>query len=58
VHGPPLAGEQRRSVVDPRKIERVMGWRAQTSLEAGLNATVLYFREAPAARAAVPAQPA
>jgi UDP-glucose 4-epimerase len=58
VHGPSLAGEQRRSVVDPRKIEKVMGWRAQTSLEAGLNATVLYFREAPAARAAVPAQPA
>jgi UDP-glucose 4-epimerase len=58
VHGPPLAGEQQRSVVDPRKIEKVMGWRAQTSLEAGLSATVQYFRAAPAARAAVPAQPA
>jgi UDP-glucose 4-epimerase len=57
-HGPPLAGEQRRSVIDPRKIEKVMGWRAQTSLEAGLRATVQYFREAPAARAAVPARPA
>jgi len=57
-HGPLLVGEQRRSVIDPRKIEKVMGWRAQTSLEAGLSATVQYFREAPAARAAVPAQPA
>jgi len=57
-HGPPLAGEQRRSVIDPRKIERVMGWHPQTSLEAGLSATVQYFREAPAARAAVPARPA
>jgi UDP-glucose 4-epimerase len=57
-HGPPLAGEQRRSVINPRKIEMVMGWQARTSLEAGLSATVQYFREAPAARAAVPAPPA
>ena len=57
-HGPPLAGEQRRSVVDPRKIEKLLGWHPQTSLEAGLSATVQYFREAPASRPAVPAQPA
>jgi len=57
-HGPPLPGEQRRSVIDPRKIEKVMGWHPQTSLEAGLSATVQYFRAAPAARAAVPARPA
>jgi UDP-glucose 4-epimerase len=57
-HGPSLPGEQRRSVIDPRKIEKVMGWKPRTSLEAGLSATVQYFRGAPAAPAAVPARPA
>jgi UDP-glucose 4-epimerase len=56
-HGPPLAGEQRRSVVDNRKIEKVLGWKPKTSLEAGLEATVRYFREARQA-GAVPARPA
>jgi UDP-glucose 4-epimerase len=58
VHGPPMPGEQRRSVIDARKIEKVMGWRPQTSLEAGLDATVRYFRGALPARAAAPAPPA
>jgi UDP-glucose 4-epimerase len=57
-HAPSLPGEQRRSVVDPRKIEKVMGWKPRTSLEAGLSATVQYFRGAPAAPAAVPGRPA
>jgi UDP-glucose 4-epimerase len=57
VHGPPMAGEQRRSVVDARKIQKVMGWRPQTSLEAGLDATVRYFRQASPAPAAAPAPP-
>jgi UDP-glucose 4-epimerase len=58
VHGPALPGEQRRSVVDARKIQKVMGWRPQTSLEAGLDATVRYFRQASTAPAAAPAPPA
>jgi UDP-glucose 4-epimerase len=58
VHGPAMPGEQRRSVVDTRKIQKVMGWRPQTSLEAGLDATVRYFREASMAPAAAPAPPA
>ena len=58
VHGPAMPGEQRRSVVDPRKIEKVMGWRPQTSLEAGLDATVRYFRQASTVPAATPAPPA
>ena len=58
VHGPALPGEQRRSVVDTRKIQKVMGWRPQTSLEAGLDATVRYFRQASTAPAAAPAPPA
>ncbi|MEA2633572.1 MAG: UDP-glucose 4-epimerase [Chloroflexota bacterium] len=57
VHGPALPGEQRRSVVDARKIQKVMGWRPQTSLEAGLDATVRYFRQASTAPAAAPAPP-
>jgi UDP-glucose 4-epimerase len=57
-HGPPLSGEQRRSVVDTRKIEKVLGWKATTSLESGLDATVRYFREAPRAAVAAPARPA
>jgi UDP-glucose 4-epimerase len=58
VHGPPMPGEQRRSVIDARKIDKVMGWRPETSLEAGLDATVRYFRAALPARAAAPAPPA
>jgi UDP-glucose 4-epimerase len=57
-HGPQLPGEQRRSVVDPGKIARVMGWRPQTPLETGLRATVQDFREREAARAPLPARPA
>ena len=57
-HGPPLPGEQRRSVVDARKIEKALGWKPKTSLQAGLDATVRYFREARPAPAAVPARPA
>jgi len=56
-HGPPLPGEQRRSVLDARKIEKVLGWKPRTSLEAGLEATVRYFREA-RPTVAVPARPA
>ena len=56
-HGPPLAGEQRRSVVDARKIEKVLGWKPKTSLEAGLDATVRYFRGA-RPEEAIPARPA
>jgi UDP-glucose 4-epimerase len=57
-HGPSLPGEQRRSVVDTRKIEKALGWKARTSLQAGLDATVRYFREARSAPAAAPARPA
>ncbi len=56
-HGPPLPGEQRRSVVDARKIEKVLGWRPKMSVEAGLDATIRYFREGRLA-GEVPARPA
>jgi UDP-glucose 4-epimerase len=57
-HGPPMPGEQRRSVVDARKIEKALGWKPKTSLPAGLDATVQYFREAHPAGAAARARPA
>jgi len=57
-HGPPLPGEQRRSVVDARKIEKLLGWKPKTALDAGLDATVRYFREARPAAATAPARPA
>jgi UDP-glucose 4-epimerase len=57
-HGPPMPGEQRRSVVDARKIEKALGWKPKTSLPAGLDATVQYFREAHPAAAAARARPA
>jgi UDP-glucose 4-epimerase len=45
-HGPPLRGEQQRSVVDSRRIREAMGWEPRTDLRAGLKATVDYFRSA------------
>jgi UDP-glucose 4-epimerase len=57
LHGPPLPGEQRRSVVDPSKIGKVMGWKPRMSLEDGLRETVRFFRRTPAARPVIPAQP-
>ncbi|HEY9289428.1 MAG TPA: NAD-dependent epimerase/dehydratase family protein [Candidatus Dormibacteraeota bacterium] len=57
LHGPPMPGEQRRSVVDASKIGTVMGWRPTTGLEEGLSQTVQYFREVMAATPGVPAQP-
>jgi UDP-glucose 4-epimerase len=57
-HGPPLPGEQRRSAVDARKIGRVMGWQPGTDLQAGLRATVQYFRERAPAPPAARSRPA
>jgi len=42
-HGPAKKGEQQRSVLDARKIARVLGWRPTVSLEEGLKATVAAF---------------
>jgi UDP-glucose 4-epimerase len=45
-HAPGKPGEQRRSVVDPRHIGEAIGWRSQTGLREGLEATVRFFRGA------------
>ena len=45
VHGPAQKGEQMRSVIDPAKIKRELGWDSKVELADGLKKTVAYFRE-------------
>jgi UDP-glucose 4-epimerase len=45
-HGPAKVGETRRIYLDARKVQRDLGWEPTLSLEAGLQKTVAYFREA------------
>jgi UDP-glucose 4-epimerase len=49
-HGPPKAGEQRRSVLDCRKLQAATSWRPMVSLDEGLRHTVAYFAEQAAGR--------
>jgi UDP-glucose 4-epimerase len=44
VHGPAKPGEQRRSVVDPRRARDAYGWQPEVTLEDGLRRTVEFFR--------------
>ena len=44
VHGPPRPGDLRKSILDPSKAERVLGWKPRTSLEEGLKKTVEWFK--------------
>jgi UDP-glucose 4-epimerase len=44
-HGPAKAGEQQRSVISFRKIERELSWRPTVSLEEGLRLTAEYFKK-------------
>ncbi|MFQ5329626.1 MAG: NAD-dependent epimerase/dehydratase family protein [Thermodesulfobacteriota bacterium] len=44
-HGPAMAGEQRRSVIDWKRAEATLGWRPKVSLEEGLAETVRYFKK-------------
>jgi UDP-glucose 4-epimerase len=43
-HGEAKPGEQRRSVVDPRRAAAELGWRPEVSLAEGLERTVAWFR--------------
>ncbi len=43
-HGPPMPGEQRRSVIDPAYAKRLMEWEPTVELEEGLARTVESFR--------------
>jgi len=44
LHGAPKPGEQRRSLIDPSLAARVIGWKPEVPLEAGLTHTVEWFR--------------
>ena len=46
VHGPAKVGETRRIYLDARKANRELNWEPTLSLEAGLQKTVAYFRQA------------
>lgn len=45
VHGPPSAGEQRRSVLENRLASEALGWYPSVSLAEGLANTVAFFRD-------------
>jgi UDP-glucose 4-epimerase len=42
-HGPAKPGEQLRSSIDPASAGRVLGWRAEVELAAGLEETLKFF---------------
>jgi UDP-glucose 4-epimerase len=44
-HGPPMPGEQLRSVISFEKAERLLGWKPTTPLTGGLSKTVAFFQE-------------
>jgi UDP-glucose 4-epimerase len=46
VFDPPRLGELSRSVLDPSRADAVLGWRPATSLDAGLEATWDFVRDA------------
>ena len=45
VHGPPKLGEQRRSCLDTSMAKRVLGWKAEVSLQTGLEKTIAYCHD-------------
>jgi len=48
---PKRAGDVRLHYFDPKKAHEMLGWRAETGLEQGLEETVAYFRTVTEARA-------
>jgi len=44
-HGPAKQGEQRRSVISYKKIERELGWKPRVDLSEGLRLTAEYFKK-------------
>ena len=45
VHAPAKDGEQKRSVIDAAKAEKVLNWKPTVLFEDGLKETVEYFKE-------------
>ncbi len=44
-HAPAKAGEQRRSVLDPSRIGRALGWKPTVDIQEGLRRTMDWYRE-------------
>jgi len=44
VHGPAKLGEQRRSCLDASLAGKVLGWKPEVSVQAGLAKTIAYYR--------------
>jgi UDP-glucose 4-epimerase len=44
-YGPARPGEQRRSCLDPKLAERILGWRPTVTLDEGLTRTYDFFRK-------------
>lgn len=44
-HGPPKAGEQRRSVLDITLAKRLLGWTPRVALDEGLHRTIEHFKK-------------
>jgi len=44
MHGPAKLGEQRRSCLDASLAGKVLGWKPEVTLEAGLAKTIAYYR--------------
>jgi UDP-glucose 4-epimerase len=44
-HGPPVTGEQLRSVISCEKARQILGWSPTIPLAQGLSETVQYFKE-------------
>ena len=42
-HGPAKQGEQKRSLLDSRKIKKVLGWKSKVGLEEGLRRTMNWY---------------
>ena len=42
-HGPAKQGEQKRSLLDSRKIKKVLGWESKVGLEEGLRRTMNWY---------------
>jgi UDP-glucose 4-epimerase len=49
-YGPAKAGEQRRSVLDSRKLQAAVPWRPEVALDEGLRRTIAYFASRVAAQ--------
>ncbi|MCF7798097.1 MAG: GDP-mannose 4,6-dehydratase [Lentisphaeria bacterium] len=44
-HGPAMAGEQQRSVIDYTKASKLLGWKPTMDVETGLRETARWFRD-------------